>query len=74
MQRQATNGTLISSEDLSATIQGGLQSMVCPDHGQYRVNPLGTDPECTHPGHRLPNFHQFEEFQKRSKAQGRMAP
>jgi len=69
MQRHLPNGTVISSKDLSAFFKGGIQSLVCPDHGQYQINALGCDPQCTHPGHQLPYFYQFEEFQKRSEMQ-----
>lgn len=69
MQRQLTNGAAISAEDLAAVIPGGLAPIACPDQGQYRIKALGADPECSHPGHQLPYFYQFEEFQKRAKDQ-----
>jgi len=69
MQHQMPNGALISMADLSASLKDHLPSLLCPDHGQYRLNPLGTDPECTCPGHQLPYFYHFNEFQTRCRTQ-----
>jgi predicted phosphodiesterase len=74
MQRQLPNGAPILDEDLAAVLKGGRASLVCPDHGQYRIQGLGTDPECTQPSHRLPYFYQFEEFQNRCQAPRESAP
>ena len=72
MRRQMPNGATISEEELYQKIKGGKASVVCPDGGTYRINPLGKDPECSLPAHRLPYFYQYEEFKKRSQMQGKL--
>ena len=72
MQRQLSNGVVVAEAEVSAVLAGGLASLVCPDGGQYRLNPLGTDPQCSHPGHQLPYFYRLQEFQNRCKAQGEL--
>jgi serine/threonine-protein phosphatase CPPED1 len=73
MAGMLTNGFLIAEQDISLAIKGGVQSVVCPNQGRYRINPLGTDPECTYPGHQLPYFYEFEEFNRRAKMQRQVA-
>ncbi len=38
---------------ISEYLKGGTLP-VCPQGGDYKVNPIGTNPECSLPGHRLP--------------------
>jgi len=73
MRRQMPNGSLITEDDLSSTIRGGMRSLVCQDEGRYRINPLGEEPECTHPAHRLPHAYQYEEFMERAGEQRQLA-
>jgi len=73
MRRQMPNGSVIKEEDLSVTIKGGMQALLCPDGGRYRINPLGEDPECSYAGHRLPHAYQYEEYLERAKGQKQLA-
>jgi len=65
MQLGLPNGALVAAPDLARTIKGGMEALKCPAGGQYRINPLGQDPECSLAAHRLPYFYQFEEVKKR---------
>jgi hypothetical protein len=46
-------GDVPGKDDLDPYIPGGSDSLKCPDDGEYRINPIGIDPECTISGHRL---------------------
>jgi len=48
---QATNGTAIATNDFAAVFPNGLPR--CPGGGRYRVNPVGTPPECSIVAHTL---------------------
>lgn len=45
-----TNGTIVTSEQISTYIEGGFASLECADHGKYIINPIGTEPRCTFHG------------------------
>jgi hypothetical protein len=45
-----TNGTVVTSEHISAYIEGGFASLECAKHGNYIINPIGTEPRCTFHG------------------------
>ena len=66
MQHGLANGALVATPDLDRALKGALSALRCPAGGQYRINALGQDPECTIAAHRLPYFYQFEEVQKRA--------
>jgi 3',5'-cyclic AMP phosphodiesterase CpdA len=63
------NGRTVSGEELSRWIKGGLASVKCPAGGEYRVNCLGEEPECSTAEHKLPNAYRFDEFSARAAAQ-----
>jgi len=42
-----TNGTVVTSEQISPYIEGGFASLKCAEHGQYVINPIGTEPRCS---------------------------
>ena len=45
-----TNGTLVTSEQISPYIEGGFASLECAKHGNYIINPIGVEPRCTFHG------------------------
>ena len=45
-----TNGTVVTSEQISPYIEGGFGSLECAKHGQYVINPIGTEPRCSFHG------------------------
>lgn len=45
-----TNGTLVTSEQISPYIEGGFASLECAKHGNYLINPIGVEPRCTFHG------------------------
>lgn len=63
------NGAAVRPEELSGWTSGGLASVKCPAGGEYRLNALGEDPECSLPEHRLPIAYQFDEFRARAASQ-----
>lgn len=42
-----TNGTVVTSEQLSSCIEGGFASLKYAEHGTYIINPIGVEPRCT---------------------------
>lgn len=47
LQRNLTNGVVITAEELSPLIDGGFQSLKCYERGVYSIGPVGTDPRCS---------------------------
>jgi hypothetical protein len=47
-----TNGAPVDAAGVLQYIKGGTMP-VCPQGGEYTLNPIGTDPECSIPGHTL---------------------
>lgn len=47
------NGVPVPTQGIGAYIKGGWHAMKCPAGGKYTVNLLGTDPQCSVPGHQL---------------------
>ena len=45
-----TNGTVVTSEQLSPYIEGGFASLKCAKHGEYIINPIGIEPRCSFHG------------------------
>ena len=45
-----TNGTVVTSEQISPYIQGGFASLKCVERGEYIINPIGIEPRCTFHG------------------------
>jgi len=45
-----TNGTVVTSEQISPYIEGGYASLECAENGTYIINPIGTEPRCTFHG------------------------
>jgi hypothetical protein len=45
-----TNGTVVTSEQISPYIEGGFASLECAKHGNYIISPIGTEPRCTFHG------------------------
>lgn len=45
-----TNGTVVTSEQISPYIEGGFASLECAKHGEYVINPIGTEPRCSFHG------------------------
>jgi len=41
------DGDTVPEAQLSEYITGGLDTMVCPAGGDYTINPVGVDPECS---------------------------
>ena len=42
-----TNGTVVTSEQISPYIEGGFDSLKCAEHGKYIINPIGTESRCS---------------------------
>lgn len=51
------DGAVVQGPPIGAYLKGGWQAMKCPAGGQYKINPIGRDPECTVPGHSLQIMH-----------------
>jgi hypothetical protein len=45
-----TNGTVVTSEQISSYIEGGFASLECAKHGNYIINPIDVWPRCTFHG------------------------
>ena len=45
-----TNGTVVTSEKISPYIEGGFASLKCAEHGEYTINPIGSEPRCSFHG------------------------
>ena len=41
------DGDTIPDEQVSEYVKGGLSSLICPKEGNYTINPLGKEPECS---------------------------
>ena len=41
------DGDAIPEAEFSPYIKGGFGGLLCPSQGDYTVNPLGQDPECS---------------------------
>jgi hypothetical protein len=39
-----------TSEQISPCIEGGFASLECAKHGQYVINPIGTEARCSFHG------------------------
>ena len=48
--KNLTNGTVVTSEQLSPYIEGGFASLECAKRGEYSINPIDTEPRCTFHG------------------------
>jgi hypothetical protein len=48
--KNLTNGTVVTSEQLSPYIEGGFASLKCAERGEYIINPIGIEPRCTFHG------------------------
>jgi hypothetical protein len=46
-ERNFTNGTVITEDEISPLIEGGFRSLKCFEGGVYTVGPAGTDPYCS---------------------------
>lgn len=53
MESAMDYGTEVAPEQLTDYLRGGAMP-ACPKGGTYTINPIGTDPECSEPGHALP--------------------
>jgi len=42
-----TNGQAVSAEAVSEFVNGGLETLKCPENGEYTINPIGTEPQCS---------------------------
>jgi hypothetical protein len=45
-----TNGAVVTSEQLSAFIEGGYACLQCAKNGTYIINPIGLESRCTFHG------------------------
>jgi hypothetical protein len=46
-EKSMTNGTVVTTEELSPRIEGGFRSLECNEHGVYIVGPVGMEPRCS---------------------------
>jgi hypothetical protein len=46
------SGAVVRQQDLGQYIVGNFPT--CPGGGTYTINPIGTEPTCSIPGHTLP--------------------
>jgi hypothetical protein len=53
-ERRLTNGTLVTADQLRDYVEGGERGLRCPGKGTYTIHPLGQAPECSEPGHAIP--------------------
>jgi hypothetical protein len=45
-----TNGTIVTTSQISKYIDGGFDSLKCVEHGSYIIGPIGMDSRCTFHG------------------------
>lgn len=49
-EKNLTNGTVVTREQLSPYVEGGFATLECAEHGKYIINAIGTEPRCTFHG------------------------
>ena len=47
LEHNLREGVNVPEPDLSKFLKNGLDGLVCPGQGQYKINPVGQDPACT---------------------------
>jgi len=47
MEQRSDGGAVLPNAQISPYLKGGLESTMCPAGGDYTVNPVGTEPECS---------------------------
>jgi competence protein ComGC len=55
LENSKTNGAIPAAVDLSPYLKGGLKSLQCPAGGTYTIGPVGEEPTCSIPDHKLLN-------------------
>jgi len=53
LERKLTNGALVTEDQVRACLKDGVIPR-CPQGGKYSINPIGEDPTCSIPEHKLP--------------------
>lgn len=69
MLQGLSNHAEISLEPLREHVAGDIGQITCPDGGIYTLNPLGSDPACSLPGHVLPSVYTAQEPERRAVMQ-----
>ena len=54
LENSKTNGVTPTAQDLSPYIKGGFESLHCVAGGNYTIGPVGQNPTCSIPEHKLP--------------------
>jgi hypothetical protein len=54
LANRLNQGAVVTGEQIGPYIKGGWQAMKCNAGGKYKINPIGANPECSTPGHKLP--------------------
>jgi hypothetical protein len=50
MKNNYSHGSTVSENEVSEYLKDGFSGVVCPNGGQYSINPLGRDPACSEHG------------------------